>query len=125
MLASNLERHHLAGFRQQLGVRAADLRRRITAVRDDAALAVREVNDTKDQASADAAEEVRFADLERDRAELADVEQALARIDAGTYGMCCDCGRPIGRRRLEAYPTAKRCRDCQEQHEQHRERLRH
>ena len=51
----------------------------------------------------------------RERAEhqLALVDQALARIDDGTFGTCQDCGRPIGADRIEALPWAARCIDCQ------------
>jgi len=124
MLVSSLERDQLAGFRQRLEARAAVLKRRTAVAPDDgAAIAEAEVHDTKDQASTQAVDEVRAADLEREEAELADIELALARIAAGTYGICCDCGSAIGHRRLEAYPTAKRCRDCQERHERQAKRL--
>jgi DnaK suppressor protein len=43
---------------------------------------------------------------------LADVEHALAKIDAGTYGMCESCGQPIAPARLEAKPAARLCMDC-------------
>jgi RNA polymerase-binding transcription factor len=43
---------------------------------------------------------------------LADVEAALARLDAGTYGICETCGDPIGEGRLEALPTARQCVAC-------------
>jgi DnaK suppressor protein len=51
----------------------------------------------------------------RDRAEtqLALVDEALARLDAGTFGRCVRCGNPIPRDRLEALPWAARCIDCQ------------
>ncbi len=42
-------------------------------------------------------------------AELASVTAALARLDAGTYGRCMDCGQPIDEERLVARPTARRC----------------
>ena len=41
------------------------------------------------------------------------VEEALARIDAGTYGTCIRCGREIAPERLEALPWAAHCIDCQ------------
>ena len=44
---------------------------------------------------------------------LSDIDAALARLDAGTYGRCLDCGGPIGRARLEAIPDAARCVVCQ------------
>lgn len=47
------------------------------------------------------------------RASLDEVEEALRRIDAGTYGQCVDCGEPIPDKRLEALPASARCMDCQ------------
>jgi DnaK suppressor protein len=41
------------------------------------------------------------------------VDEALARLDAGTFGACVRCGRPIPADRLEALPWAPRCIDCQ------------
>ena len=50
----------------------------------------------------------------RDRAQqqLALVDAALARIDAGTFGKCLRCGKPIAADRLEALPWAEHCIDC-------------
>ena len=47
--------------------------------------------------------------LERIERELAGVDAALARIDAGTYGRCASCGEPINPERLESDPTARLC----------------
>jgi len=46
-------------------------------------------------------------------AELADVEDALARIANGTYGVCLACGSAIPVARLEARPQASRCIECE------------
>ncbi len=43
--------------------------------------------------------------------QLTAIDAAIARIDAGTYGVCEVCGRPIGRARLEAIPMARFCID--------------
>ena len=43
---------------------------------------------------------------------LDDVERALAKLDAGTYGVCESCGRQIGDARLEAMPATRYCIDC-------------
>ena len=48
---------------------------------------------------------------------LQQVESALARFEDGTYGLCCDCGRPIDPARLEALPYAELCLDCQSKQE--------
>lgn len=42
---------------------------------------------------------------------LAEIEEALGRIDDGTYGLCASCGGPIGVERLEAVPYATLCLD--------------
>jgi DnaK suppressor protein len=51
----------------------------------------------------------------RDRAsqQLELVEAALARIEAGTFGACLRCGKPIAPARLQALPWAAHCIDCQ------------
>jgi DnaK suppressor protein len=43
---------------------------------------------------------------------LHDVDDALAKFDAGTYGTCESCGGPIGENRLEAMPSARFCMTC-------------
>jgi DnaK suppressor protein len=50
--------------------------------------------------------------LEQARVRLADVEAALARREAGVYGICENCGRPISAERLAARPAARTCIDC-------------
>jgi DnaK suppressor protein len=42
---------------------------------------------------------------------LLEIEAALGRIEGGTYGLCLECGRPIGEERLEAVPYATLCID--------------
>jgi RNA polymerase-binding transcription factor DksA len=46
------------------------------------------------------------------RHHLEEVDAALERVDAGTYGMCERCGGAIGDARLEALPAARRCIGC-------------
>jgi RNA polymerase-binding transcription factor DksA len=43
---------------------------------------------------------------------LADVEHALAKFEAGSYGVCENCGQPISPARLEAKPAARFCINC-------------
>lgn len=47
--------------------------------------------------------------VQRFETELSDIEDALTRIDDGTYGRCEVCDRPIGEARLEAIPHARFC----------------
>ena len=50
--------------------------------------------------------------VEDARQQLAEVDAARARLAAGTYGTCEECGGPIGEGRLEARPTARTCIRC-------------
>lgn len=45
--------------------------------------------------------------------ELAEIDEALERLERGTYGICIDCGEMIDPARLKALPTALRCLRCQ------------
>lgn len=50
--------------------------------------------------------------LDAAKQELQQVDAALARLDAGDYGVCADCGRPIPAERLEVRPFATHCVSC-------------
>ena len=50
---------------------------------------------------------------DHNRVHLEAVDAALARLDAGTYGACTTCGKPIGADRLGALPWAALCIECQ------------
>jgi DnaK suppressor protein len=58
--------------------------------------------------------ELELALSERELAELAALDAALARLQAGTYGECTDCGKHIPPARLHVNPEALRCIHCQE-----------
>lgn len=49
---------------------------------------------------------------EAQRRELAQIDAALGRLDAGAYGTCADCAQPIDPRRLKALPYALVCAEC-------------
>ena len=54
------------------------------------------------------------------RQTIVQIERALARMDAGTYGLCINCGEPIAVERLEAIPQAVDCLDCRRKAERFR-----
>jgi RNA polymerase-binding transcription factor len=61
------------------------------------------------------AERARLIALAKELGEnLKDVEHALSRGEAGTYGTCERCGNPIASERLEAIPWARLCIDCKQ-----------
>jgi RNA polymerase-binding protein DksA len=109
-------------FRERLEARDQELRRAIhnALVNNEdktyAEVAGR-VLDSAEQSVADMLADDRIIAIEKEVAEQADVAAALARIADGTYGACIDCGDDIGVKRLEAWPTAKRCIRCQTHYE--------
>ncbi|EDY51104.1 DNA-binding protein [Streptomyces clavuligerus] len=48
---------------------------------------------------------------------LEQTERALQRLDAGTYGLCENCGKPIGKARMQAFPRATLCVECKQKQE--------
>lgn len=58
-------------------------------------------------------DEVRRAEISIDQDLVQQIDAAQARMEAGRYGLCCDCGDVIARERLFAYPAAIRCTECQ------------
>jgi RNA polymerase-binding transcription factor DksA len=81
---------------------------------DREAVRTETVRDPGDASVADVTMDTDLAEIQRDVAELDDINAALARVAAGTYGTCVDCGRPIEPGRLERLPQAARDVECQQ-----------
>lgn len=75
------------------------------------------VGDEAEQAFAKARAGVETELADRHLHELDAIGAARDRIDAGTFGICPDCGGAIAAARLRAYPAALRCTECQARHE--------
>jgi DnaK suppressor protein len=71
------------------------------------------VKDVADQSVKDVSQEIEYRLSERASQVVADIDQALLRIEEGSYGVCARCGRDIPERRLDALPTARYDADCQ------------
>ena len=70
--------------------------------------------DVVDQAIADSEAELQIRLHKSDGRLLRAIEEALARISQGTYGVCAVCTQPISKARLEAVPWTHLCRECKE-----------
>jgi RNA polymerase-binding protein DksA len=57
------------------------------------------------------------------RTELCKISAALARMESGDFGICDECGLPIGNDRVKAHPYAKECIDCATMDERRKARL--
>jgi DnaK suppressor protein len=70
--------------------------------------------DIADKASSSYTKEFLFSLSDSERLLVQQIEQALARIDDGNYGLCTNCGNPIPEKRLDAVPWTPYCVDCME-----------
>ena len=70
--------------------------------------------DMADRATSAYTKEFAYSLSENDRKILVLIDDALARLDAGTYGTCVHCAQPVQEKRIEAVPWARHCLDCQE-----------
>jgi DnaK suppressor protein len=114
--------NELAALRQRLETRAAELRAEVGALRAEEAGDMTRtpggpVEDAGERGEEEARHAVRHAEQGRDTQELRAVVAALARMDEGVYGECVDCGCDIPLARLQAEPSAARCRPCQQRAE--------
>ena len=99
---------------------------RMRDVRSEGAGAtVQGVLDAAESSEADIQDEIEFALIQMKAETLNKIDEALRRLDEGSYGYCFECGEEISERRLRALPFAVRCKDCEEAREvrQQRERL--
>ncbi len=110
------------GLRRMLLERRQALQREI----DESLAAYREgqhrlreesVPDTEDLSVQDSTAEQRISVLESRNRTRDLLDEALRRLDEGLYGVCDQCGGPIGEARLKVLPFARRCITCQEQAE--------
>jgi RNA polymerase-binding transcription factor len=111
----------LGEVRAELADEAAGLRAEI----DQAESQIQRLSDTVSEAGDDEADassklyerEHELALTRNTRELLEQTEHALARIDAGTYGVCESCGKAIGKARLLAFPRATLCVECKQRQE--------
>ncbi len=78
------------------------------------------VRDPGDESVALTTADASMKELQSDTEEIRAIDSALERMDQGVYGKCLDCGGDIPLARLEAYPTAERCTECQARRENFR-----
>ena len=86
---------------------------------------VQGVLDAAESSEADIQDEIEFALIQMKAETLNRIDEALRRLEEGTYGYCFECGEEINEKRLRALPFAVRCKDCEQAREvkQQRERL--
>jgi len=96
----------------------ADVKERMRDVRAVGALGEGQgVLDAAESSEADIQDDIELALIQMKTETLHKIEEALSRLEEGTFGYCFECGDEISERRLRALPFAVRCKDCEEARE--------
>lgn len=112
---TNRERYDV--LRRILEERRGEIQEKLRAIREEIPSYQDEVRDTEEQSVTDFAQEMDFALMEMKAQTLIRIDEALQRVDQGTYGTCDECGQDIAEARLLAVPFALLCLECQEREE--------
>jgi DnaK suppressor protein len=107
-----MDRAQLELFRTQLLLKKqeilADAGKTMTEMTDQTT----NVPDPNDRATLESGRSFELRIRDRERKLVTKIDEAIARIDEGAFGVCEDCGEEIGLKRLEARPVTTLCIDC-------------
>ncbi|WP_028583269.1 RNA polymerase-binding protein DksA [Desulfogranum mediterraneum] len=113
-----MEEKNLQQLKKQLeGIKAeitSDVEQTLTDMTTDTG----NIPDPNDRASVESDRSFELRIRGRERKLMDKVDEAIARIDEGTYGICAGCGEDIALKRLQARPVATFCIECKTKQEQ-------
>jgi DnaK suppressor protein len=97
----------------------AEVQGKIRNVREEANWGAKQTDvlDAGESSEADIQDDIEFALIQMKSETLNKINDALNRLEQGTYGNCFECGEEIAEKRLRALPFAVRCKDCEEARE--------
>jgi DnaK suppressor protein len=121
-MAQNLDRKRYDVLNAMLKERQSEIRARRRSLREVLPAELAQVKDAEEQSVQDFARGMDFALMEMEFDTLRKIDDALLRLEEGSYGVCAECDERISEARLRALPFASLCRDCQE-HEEERVRV--
>jgi DnaK suppressor protein len=112
-----VDRERYEVLKGMLEERRNEIQQKLRSLRETLPAEVTEVKDAEEQSVDDFVQEVDFALMEMKSETLSKIDEAIQRLESGTYGSCAECGSEIAEPRLKALPFAALCRNCQEQEE--------
>ena len=121
--AAGTTRSRYAELKQMLEERRreiqAEVQGKMRGVREEGTWGgkLNEVLDAVESAEADIQEDLEFALVQMKSETLNKINDALVRLEQGSYGNCYECGEEIAEKRLRALPFAVRCKECEEARE--------
>jgi DnaK suppressor protein len=105
-------------LRAMLEERREEIHKKLRSLRETLPADNDNVKDTEEQSLDDFVQEVDFTLMQMKSQTLGKIDEALRRLESGTYGVCTECRAEISEARLKALPFAAKCRDCQAAEEQ-------
>ena len=118
LVGPHMEKKRLESYRKKLQARREELMKSIARTEEAGRQADEDTTvDLADKAANSYTKEFLFGQTDTDRNTLQLIEAALARMKAGSYGLCASCENEIQVKRLDAVPWTKHCLACQEKQE--------
>ena len=105
------ERYEL--LKSMLEERRREIQDKLRSLRETLPAELGEVRDAEEQSVDDFVQEVDFALMQMKSETLRKIDEAIQRLEHGSYGICVECGAEIAPARLQAVPFAEACRNCQ------------
>jgi DnaK suppressor protein len=113
--ARDRERYQV--LKTMLEERHREIQDKLRTLRETLPAEVAEVKDPEEQSVNDFVRDVELALIEMTSETLGQIDEAMHKLEEGTYGICANCGAEIAEARLKAVPFATLCRVCQEAQE--------
>jgi DnaK suppressor protein len=110
----NTDRERYLLLKGMLEERRREVQEKLRSLRETLPVEASVVRDAEEQSVDDFVTEVDMALMQMKSETLGKIDQAIARLEDGTYGVCQECDGEISAARLKALPFAPLCRTCQE-----------
>ncbi|WP_163336814.1 RNA polymerase-binding protein DksA [Desulfopila sp. IMCC35008] len=107
-----MEKDVLEKFRNQLKEKQEEILEEVGKTLSEMTDQTTNIPDPNDRATVESGRSFELRIRDRERKLLSKIDEALNRIDEGTFGVCEDCGEDIGLKRLNARPVTTLCIDC-------------
>ena len=114
----NDQSERYAVLKSMLEDRRREIQDKLRSLRQTLPAELAEVKDAEEQSVHDFVQDVELALMEMKSATLAKIDEAVRRLENGSYGVCTECGTELSEARLKALPFAAMCRPCQEREEE-------
>lgn len=108
---------NLEKIREELLRKRAEILKNLSNHKDEELNEKSGVEDTADTVTSELDRETLYKLSQAEKETLFLIDLALRKIESGTYGVCEECGEPIGEKRLEAIPWVRLCIKCSENEE--------